>query len=63
MKLSYLLLGHTVDEEGDPRGDIHTYRMALWSAHFGAFDEDFEPQEQKGCLLGSVALLSHNTLK
>ena len=27
--------GHTVSEEGDPRGDVHTYRMALWAAHLG----------------------------
>ena len=30
-----------MDDEGDPRGDVHTYRMALWSAHFGGFDEAF----------------------
>jgi phospholipase D1/2 len=39
---------HTVEEEGDPRGDIHTYRMALWSAHFGGFDISFlNPSTQK----------------
>ena len=27
--------GHTVSEEGNPRGDVHTYRMALWAAHLG----------------------------
>ena len=27
--------GHTVREEGDPRGGVHTYRMALWAAHLG----------------------------
>ena len=40
-KETYIHLGHTVDDEGDPRGDVHTYRMALWSAHFGGFDEAF----------------------
>ena len=39
--LYWLSIGHTVDDEGDPRGDVHTYRMALWSAHFGGFDEAF----------------------
>ena len=39
--LLLIIIGHTVDDEGDPRGDVHTYRMALWSAHFGGFDEAF----------------------
>ena len=41
---------HTVDEEGDPRGDIHTYRMALWSAHFGGFDESFLNPSTQECM-------------
>ena len=44
-----LKLGHTVDEEGDPRGDIHTYRMALWSAHFGGYDEVFQNPNSDEC--------------
>jgi len=26
---------------GEPRGDIHTFRMALWAAHLGGYDPDF----------------------
>jgi len=28
-------------EFGDPRGGVHTYRMALWSAHLGGHDEAY----------------------
>ena len=41
---------HTVEEEGEPRGDIHTYRMALWSAHFGGFDETFLNPSTQDCM-------------
>jgi len=41
---------HTVEEEGDPRGDIHTYRMALWSSHFGGFDETFLSPSTQECM-------------
>ena len=41
---------HTVAEEGDPRGDIHTYRMALWAAHFGGFDEVFLNPGSQECM-------------
>ena len=41
---------HTVEEEGEPRGDIHTYRMALWSAHFGGFDESFLNPSTQECM-------------
>jgi len=27
--------------EGDPRGGVHTYRMALWSAHLGGHNEAY----------------------
>ena len=41
---------HLADGIENPRGDIHTYRMALWAAHFGGFDEAFlNPNTQK-CL-------------
>ena len=32
--------GHLA-EFGDPRGGVHTYRMALWSAHLGGHDEAY----------------------
>ena len=41
---------HTVEDEGDPRGDIHTYRMALWAAHFGGFDEAFLNPGSQECM-------------
>ena len=41
---------HTIEEEGDPRGDIHTYRMALWTAHFGGFDEAFLNPNTQECM-------------
>ena len=41
---------HTTEEEGDPRGDIHTYRMALWAAHFGGFDEAFLNPSNLECM-------------
>ena len=28
------------NSEGRPRGAVHTFRMALWSAHLGGFHED-----------------------
>lgn len=42
--------GHTAQEEGDPRGDVHTYRMALWAAHFGGYDEAFRNPASDECL-------------
>ena len=47
--IQYNQLGHTVEEEGDPRGDIHTYRMALWAAHFGGCDEAFQNPNTDAC--------------
>ena len=41
---------HTVDEEGDPRGSVHTFRMALWSAHFGGYDEAYLNPASDECL-------------
>ena len=40
---------HTV-AEGDPRGDIHTYRMALWAAHFGGYNEVFLNPGSQECM-------------
>ena len=40
---------HVVDE-GDPRGDVHTYRMALWSAHLGGFDEAYLNPNSEECV-------------
>jgi len=42
--------GHTVEEEGDPRGSVHTFRMALWSAHFGGYDEAYLNPISEECL-------------
>ena len=30
---------HTTVDDEYPRGDVHTFRMALWAAHFGGHDE------------------------
>ena len=35
---------------GNPRGYIHTYRMALWAAHFGGADEAFRNPSSDECL-------------
>ena len=32
---------HLAEIEGDPRGGVHTYRMALWSAHLGGYREEY----------------------
>jgi phospholipase D1/2 len=42
--------GQTVGEVGDPRGDIHTYRMALWAAHFGCADEAYSNPASDECM-------------
>ena len=36
--------------DGPPRGDIHTFRMALWSAHLGGFSDQFENPNSEECL-------------
>jgi len=36
--------------EGPPRGAIHTFRMALWSAHLGGYNSDFENPNSAECL-------------
>ena len=36
--------------EGPPRGDIHTFRMALWSAHLGGHSNLFENPNTSECL-------------
>ena len=42
--------GHTVSEEGDPRGSVHTYRMALWAAHLGGADDAYLNPASEDCL-------------
>ena len=42
--------GHTVAEEGDPRGAVHTYRMALWAAHLGGTAQDYANPGSDLCL-------------
>lgn len=36
--------------EGPPRGAVHTFRMALWSAHLGGYNPDFENPNSAECL-------------
>ena len=40
---------HSVSE-GPPRGDVHTFRMALWSAHLGGYNPAFEDPSTEECL-------------
>ena len=42
--------GHTVAEEGDPRGAVHTYRMALWAAHLCGTAQDYANPGSDLCL-------------
>ena len=39
---------------GLPRGDIHTFRMALWSAHLGGHSDVFENPSSAECLMEYV---------
>jgi phospholipase D1/2 len=50
VNITLFILDHTVEEEGNPRGDIHTYRMALWAAHFGGADQAFQNPSSEECL-------------
>lgn len=40
---------HTLDSEGGPRGDIHSYRMALWAAHLGGADPVYADPVSADC--------------
>lgn len=41
----------TVDTtDGQPRGGVHTYRMALWAAHLGGADEAYRDPGSDECL-------------
>merc|ERR1711971_988561 len=42
--------GKTIAEMDNPRGDIHSFRMALWAAHLGGFDEAYLQPESDDCL-------------
>ena len=42
--------GHTVKEEGNPRGSVHTYRMALWAAHLGGTTQAYSNPGSDLCL-------------
>ena len=42
--------GHTVEDKVDPRGSVHTFRMALWSAHFGGYDKAYLNPASEDCL-------------
>merc|ERR1712051_245123 len=43
--------GHQPDhsETDCPRGDVHSFRMALWAAHLGGHDEVYQQPEQEDC--------------
>ena len=43
--------GHQPDhsETDCPRGDVHSFRMALWAAHLGGYDEVYQQPEQEDC--------------
>jgi phospholipase D1/2 len=42
--------GHTVKDEVNPRGGVHTYRMALWAAHLGGADRSYLNPASDECL-------------
>ena len=42
--------GHTVKEEGNPRGSVHAYRMALWAAHLGGYAQEYANPSSDLCL-------------
>ena len=48
---------HTVALEGNPRGDVHTYRMALWASHFGGHQDAFDNPNTAECR-GKVTQIS-----
>ena len=39
-----------VKEEGNPRGSVHTYRMALWAAHLGGYAQEYANPGSDLCL-------------
>ena len=41
--------GHSVSD-GPPRGDVHTFRLALWSAHLGGYNPALEDPNTQECL-------------
>ena len=41
---------HTLETEENPRGDIHTYRMALWAAHLGGSCKELRNPGSDECL-------------
>ena len=42
--------GHTVDDSGEPRGYVHSFRRALWAAHLNGADEAYLQPESDECL-------------
>ena len=42
--------GKTINEEENPRGDVHSFRMALWAAHLGGYDKAHLQPESDDCL-------------
>ena len=48
--------------EGNSKGAVHTFRMALWSSHFGGYNEVFLNPESDECLK-MVRKLSQNFQK
>ena len=37
-------------EDAEPRGDIHTFRLALWSAHLGGYDPVLASPSAEECV-------------
>ena len=41
---------HLAAEDAEPRGDIHTFRLALWSAHLGGYDPVLASPSTEECV-------------
>ena len=42
--------GKTIAEMENPRGDVHSFRMALWAAHLGGYNDAYLQPESDDCL-------------
>ena len=41
---------HTIESKGSPRGNVHTFRQALWAAHLGGYNKAFQSPESDECM-------------
>lgn len=41
---------HTIETQGNPRGGVHAYRLALWAAHLGEMHPDYLNPGSDECL-------------